>query len=75
LPDNGGMNATETPAIPADVMADLEAVVAAVAAGKAPDPELARRVRERADRVREDVFRRHGLINVAVPAIRELRDQ
>jgi hypothetical protein len=56
-------------------MADLEAVVAAVAAGKAPDPELARRVRERADRVREDVFRRHGLINVAVPAIRELRDQ
>jgi hypothetical protein len=39
--------------IPADTLADLEAVAAAVAAGRKPDPELARRVRERARRSTE----------------------
>jgi hypothetical protein len=34
--------------IPAETLADLEAVAAVVAAGRKPDPDLARRVRERA---------------------------
>jgi hypothetical protein len=43
---------TTPAAIPPEVQADLEAVAAAVAAGRKPDPEVARRVRERAEAVR-----------------------
>ena len=56
--------------IPADVLADFEAVVQAVTAGKRPDPELVRRVTERADKSREVIFRRNGLLDIAVPYIR-----
>jgi hypothetical protein len=64
----------ETNGIPADIMADLEAVAAAVSAGRKPDPELTRRVRERGELVREQVFKRHGMLDIGGPAIRELRD-
>jgi hypothetical protein len=65
---------TLPPAIPADVVADLEHVAVAVASGTKPDPEVVRRVRERADKSRADIFRRNGPLDIAVPAIRELRD-
>ena len=66
--------ATLPPGIPADVLADLEAVAAAVAAGRKPDPELARRVRERARQATEAVRRRCGELNAAVDLIRQTRD-
>lgn len=62
-------------AIPPDVQADLEAVVAAVAAGKTPDPELARRVRERSRKATETVFQRCGVLDIAVDLIRQARDR
>jgi hypothetical protein len=37
------------------------------------DPEAMRRAAERMDRMREETFRQHGLFDVGVPAIRELR--
>jgi hypothetical protein len=43
--------------------------------GKPLDPEIARRVHERARAIRDRVFRVHGLVDIAVPAIRELRDE
>ena len=61
-------------AVPPDVRADLDAVAAAVAAGKKPDPELARRVRERARKATEDIRRRCGELNVAVELVRQTRD-
>lgn len=61
-------------AIPAEVLADLEAMAAAVAAGEPPDPELLRRVRERGERMRQEVYEKHGLLDIGVPAIRELRE-
>jgi hypothetical protein len=61
--------------VPADTLADLEAVAAAVAAGRKPDPELARRVRERARQSTEAVRRRVGELNVAVDLIRQTRDE
>jgi hypothetical protein len=61
-------------ALPADVLADLEAVAAAVAAGMKIDPEIVRRVRERAEKVRQEVYEAHGLLDIGVPAIRELRE-
>jgi hypothetical protein len=63
-----------TPPIPPDVMADFEAVTAAIAAGVDPDPALLARVRERADLNREAIFRRHGVLDIGVPAIRAARD-
>lgn len=64
----------ETNGIPADIMADLEAVAAAVGAGRKPDPELTRRVRDRAEQIREQVFQKHGVLDIGGPAIRALRD-
>ena len=55
------------------VQADEEAVMHAFLTGTAVDAEVARRVQERSRLSREEVFRKHGLVNVAVPAIRELR--
>jgi hypothetical protein len=55
------------------VRADEEAVMRAFLSGTPVDPEVARRVQERSRLVREEVFRKHGLVDVAVPAIRELR--
>ena len=74
--DNAGMSTDILPpGIPADTLADLEAVAAAVAAGRKPDPELALRVRDRARRSTEAIRRRSGELNVAVDLIRETRDE
>ncbi len=60
--------------VPADVRADLDAVVAAYLAGKKPDPELARRVRERAEAATKAIYKRFGELNLAVNLIRQGRD-
>jgi hypothetical protein len=66
--------ATDTDArIPPDVMADLEEAARYAAAG-VRDPEVLRHACERMDRLREEIRRRHGALDIGVPAIRELRD-
>ena len=60
--------------IPLDVLADGEAIVEAVLAGKKPDPLIARRVRERAAKITEEIRRKHGVLDIGSKAIRELRD-
>ena len=55
--------------------ADAEAVFDCFAHGTPLDPEIAKRVRERGQSIREQVFQQHGLLDVAVPAIRELRGE
>jgi hypothetical protein len=64
----------DTSCIPPDILADGEAVIDAVMSGKKLDPEIARRVEERAARITEEIRRKHGTLNIAVDAIRELRD-
>ncbi len=54
---------------------DLDAAHAAIAAGKPLDPVIKKRVHERAEKVREEVRRNHGLLNVAVDLVREIRDE
>ncbi len=39
------------------------------------DPDLRRRIQERADRVRQEMFEKHGLTNIAAELIREVRDE
>lgn len=55
--------------------ADEEAVMASFVSGKALDPEVAKRVRDRGRQIREEIFRQHGLLDLGVPAIRELRGE
>jgi hypothetical protein len=59
---------------PADVQADLRAVIESLITRRSLDPVIARRVRERSERICQEVFDRHGLLNVAVDLIRETRD-
>ncbi len=70
------MNATETDTtIPADLMADAQFVAECVAAGKPIPPEIALRVQKRAERIRQEVLAKHGVLDIGVPAIREFRGE
>jgi hypothetical protein len=54
---------------------DLAEVYRFYAEGKRiTDPDLVRRIRERSEAARKAVFERNGLLDVAVPSIRSLRD-
>jgi hypothetical protein len=55
------------------VQADEEAVMQAFLTGTPVDAKVAHRVQERSRLIREEVFRKHGVVDIAVPAIRELR--
>jgi hypothetical protein len=59
----------------AEAEADLKEVYRLFAEGKpVTDPDLVRRIRERSEAARKAVFDRNGLLDVAVPSIRALRD-
>ena len=64
---------TKIAGIPAEVMAELEYAVQLAAAGR-KDPAFAKRIAEEAERIREEVKGKYGLLDIGVPAIRELRD-
>jgi hypothetical protein len=69
------MSTTVSPGpIPADLLADGEALIEAVLAGKKPDPTLAKRVRERAGKITEAIRKKYGVLDIGGQAIRELRD-
>jgi hypothetical protein len=68
------MMSIDTTAIDPEILADAEAVLAAITSGKKPDAELFHRIQARSEQIRERVFREHGFVDIAVPAIRELRD-
>jgi adenosyl cobinamide kinase/adenosyl cobinamide phosphate guanylyltransferase len=59
--------------IPPDEAADNQAVIDHVLTGRPLDAEIARRIEERAERIRQRIFQEHGLVDIGVPAIRELR--
>lgn len=60
---------------PDDTLADLGALAAAVAAGREPDAELVRRVRERSRRSTADIRKRYGELNLAADLTRQVRDE
>jgi hypothetical protein len=54
---------------------DVEEVFRLYAEGKpVTDPDLIRRIRERSEAARRAIFERNGLLDIAVPSIRALRD-
>lgn len=60
--------------IPAYLLADGEAVVAAILSGKKPAADLAQRVRARAAKITAETKEKHGVLQIGTAAIRELRD-
>jgi hypothetical protein len=63
----------ETTTIPSDVLADMERATELAVSGK-KDLEFERRVQAEAKKIREEIFKKHGLLDIGVHAIRELRD-
>jgi len=68
--------ATETKdlGLPPEMEADTQAIIEHMTSEKPLDPDVAQRIRERGQRLREAVFQKHGALDIGVPAIRELRD-
>jgi len=65
---------SEDPLSP-DILADTQAVLEHLTTGKPLDPETYRRIRERGERITEEIRRTQGELNVAVDLIRETRDE
>jgi hypothetical protein len=63
---------TATTGIPPELMAELQAAADKAAKG-IRDPEDMRKAREEMDRLRETIRQREGILDIGVPAIRELR--
>ena len=59
--------------ISAESMARLQDAADKAARG-VRDPEAMRKACDRMDRLREKIRQQHGLLDIAVPAIRDLRD-
>jgi hypothetical protein len=55
--------------------ADAQAVLDHVVAGTRIDPTLAKRVRERAEAIRRQILAAHGVQDIGVDLIRELRGE
>lgn len=62
-----------TTAIPPEIMAELQEAADQAAKG-IRDPEAMRAACEHMDQLREEIYRKHGVLDIGVPAIRELRD-
>jgi len=70
------MATVENPPAVDQAQLDAEEVMRLVAAGqRVTDPELRERIRKRADEVRRQMLKTHGITNVAVDLIREARDE
>jgi hypothetical protein len=67
------METNDTRVIPPDLMAVLQEAAERAARG-VRDPQAMRRAAEEMDRVREEIRRQHGVLDIGVPAIRELRE-
>lgn len=69
------MNSTGTAVDAAQVQADEAAVTEHLLTGKPLDPEVYRRIRERAEQITARLRQRYGDINLAVDLIRDIRDE
>jgi hypothetical protein len=65
----------EVAPIPIKPDPEMEAIIEHLMTGKPLDPELERRVRERSEKATQELFEKHGYLNVAVDLIRECRDE
>jgi hypothetical protein len=57
-----------------EIMAEMEEAISQAVAG-VRDAKAMRQACERMDRISEEIHKKHGVLDIGVPAIRELRDQ
>lgn len=69
--NNQGM---ETNDIPSELLAEMQKA-AIKAMSPLRDPEAMKKACERMDRMSADVCKKHGILDIGVPAIRELRGE
>ncbi len=71
------MNAIETndTGIRPDIVADAQLIAECVAEGRPIPPDVVRRVREESQKITQALYEKYGLLDIAVPAIRELRGE
>jgi hypothetical protein len=69
------MKTQESSLIPADVMADAQAVADAIAAGRPVGADVARRVRERSEQAQQVLLQQYGVREIAVDLIRQGREE
>jgi hypothetical protein len=67
------MGKKKSTGIPPEVMAELQEAVRRAVTGTR-DAETMRRACARMDQLREAIRKKHGILDIGVPAIRELRD-
>ena len=67
------MDTLEKSTIPPELMAEIQEAADRAATGLR-DPERMRQARASMDRIREAIRKEHGILDIGVPAIRELRD-
>jgi hypothetical protein len=53
---------------------DLQAAADAFLAGRPIPSDIAKRIEERAAELRDQIFRKHGYLNIAVSSVRESRE-
>ncbi len=65
---------TKNTGIPPELLAALHEAIDHAMKG-IRDPEKAKKACEEMDRIREEIRKKHGVLDIGVPAIRELRDE
>jgi hypothetical protein len=68
------MKTVELSSVPPELLADLQQSAENAVRG-IRDPEEMRKAAERMDRMSEEIRKKHGILDVAVPAIREFRGE
>jgi hypothetical protein len=68
------MKTTETNLIPAEITNEMNQAANNAAKG-IRDPERIKRARKNMDTIREQIRKQHGILDIGVPSLRELRDQ
>ena len=66
---------TDEDSLISEETADGQAVMDRLITGKPLNPEVARRIRARAQKITDERRRQHGEMNIAVDLIREIRDE
>jgi hypothetical protein len=59
--------------MPSDAFADLERAIELLMTGGS-DPDFELRIHAEAEKIRQEDFEKHGILDIGVPAIRALRD-
>ena len=65
---------TDQRTLPDEVQSDAQALIAALSRGTRVDEATRQRIRERANKVRDELKEQHGALNIAVDLIRQSRD-